>query len=382
MAILIAAVVGLKDITIYSLDIVIAMAWLASTVHLATFPLLVKDLKNHSYAKLIRVIIMCLASIILVIGLILQLSENWDSVIGVYFHCSGLKWKLPTSGMFYFVLSVFVPLSILDGTIAAVRWLYGRDDNDSDSYDRRADSQEDQTVHLPPNGVRLPGNTGHCTQGGVRGLSEDSRSTQPLLQAVDQNKRSGSQDDGQNEGSTSTTYTHTMSSGVSEEQGIELEERDVEQGHPRVPSERRNAADPCPEDQSDPESLSGLPKPPKRTFTQDLKSSPNVWKTEKSRLMLLWLKDEAEREITENRSIRHQELRAWLPFGGLGVPPVSGILHVEDPLAVVGKCFWGHKSLHGTLQYNGHVWESQQIFFWPDYTFDIAGFTFTCCVAG
>lgn len=314
MAILIAAVVGHNEITVYSLDIIIALACLASTVHLATFPLLVKDLKNHSFAKHIRVFIMCSAAVILVFWLICQLVKDWDSVTGVYFHCLTWRSELAAADVPNLLLSVLVPLSVLNGTFNAVRLLYGRNDDDSDSNNRLVDSQEGTAPRPVPNGVRRPGETGQRTQGEDRGLSEDNRITQPPGRVVDQSNRSYSHDDGQSEGSTSrrrTTHTHRIPSVVSGEQGHELEEIDLEQGHPRVLNERRIVPGPRSRDQSGPENQSHLPKSPKGIRTVQLKSSPSAWKREKSRLMLLWLKDEARGAIRENRSVRCQRALVW-----------------------------------------------------------------------
>ncbi|KAL4964473.1 uncharacterized protein BDV14DRAFT_174633 [Aspergillus stella-maris] len=86
MAILIATFARYSDITLYSVNVVVALGCLASTVHLAMMPLLVRQMHEHHVIKASRTISMVIAAILLVVLLILQLSNTWFDGTHVYFH--------------------------------------------------------------------------------------------------------------------------------------------------------------------------------------------------------------------------------------------------------------------------------------------------------
>ncbi|EMT61097.1 hypothetical protein FOC4_g10014139 [Fusarium odoratissimum] len=127
-SILIAALIIHDDITIYSSNIVIALGCLASTVHLGSFPFYIDRLKDHSTAKLIRVLAMVTGSGMLVFLLIIRLSYTWDMETHVYFTCTLQDYRMneEMKGMDYIsiIMQMFVPLTVLYGTYEIVQLLY------------------------------------------------------------------------------------------------------------------------------------------------------------------------------------------------------------------------------------------------------------------
>ncbi|KAG9508148.1 hypothetical protein J7337_001711 [Fusarium musae] len=119
-SILIAALIIHDDITIYSANIVIALGCLASTVHLGSFPFYIDRIKNHSFAKLIRVLAMVTGSGMLVFMLVVQLSYTWDMESHVYFTCTLHDYRISDG----FVTGTFVPIAVLYGTYEIVQLLY------------------------------------------------------------------------------------------------------------------------------------------------------------------------------------------------------------------------------------------------------------------
>ncbi|CZR33105.1 uncharacterized protein FPRO_01865 [Fusarium proliferatum ET1] len=125
-SILIAALIIRNEITIYSSNIVIALGCLASTVHLGSFPFYMDRMKDHSSAKLIRVLAMAAGSGILVFLLVIQLSYTWDMESHVYFTCTLQDYRVRTGAGAdkISITQVFVPLTVLYGTYETVRFLY------------------------------------------------------------------------------------------------------------------------------------------------------------------------------------------------------------------------------------------------------------------
>ncbi|KAG5764497.1 hypothetical protein H9Q72_007430 [Fusarium xylarioides] len=127
-SILIAALIIHDEITIYSSNIVIALGCLASTVHLGSFPFYIDRIKDHSSAKLIRVLAMVTGSGMLVFLLVVQLSYTWDMESHVYFTCTLDDYRMSDEmgGTNYigFIMGIFVPLAVLYGTYEIVQLLY------------------------------------------------------------------------------------------------------------------------------------------------------------------------------------------------------------------------------------------------------------------
>lgn len=124
VAILVATFIIYAEITIYSVDIVIALGSLASTVHLGSLPFYVDRLQDHSISKLIRVIAMVAGSVMLVFMLIVQLSSTWDMHTYVYFICAIGDYQITSVDAGRVVVQVFTPIIILYGTYETVRFVY------------------------------------------------------------------------------------------------------------------------------------------------------------------------------------------------------------------------------------------------------------------
>ncbi|CVK84866.1 uncharacterized protein FMAN_16026 [Fusarium mangiferae] len=136
-SILIAALIIHDEITIYSSNIVIALGCLASTVHLGSFPFYMDRIKDHSTAKLIRVLAMITGSGMLVFLLVVQLSYTWDMETHVYFTCTFQDYRMndDMGGADYISIieQMFVPLTVLYGTYEIVQLLHHNEPADDKS---------------------------------------------------------------------------------------------------------------------------------------------------------------------------------------------------------------------------------------------------------
>ncbi|CVK84039.1 uncharacterized protein FPRN_01792 [Fusarium proliferatum] len=145
-SILIAALIIHDDITIYSSNIVIALGCLASTVHLGSFPFYIDRIRDHSTAKIIRVLAMITGSGMLVFLLVVQLSYTWDMKTHVYFICTLQNYRMndEMGGADYLsiIMGMFVPLTVLYGTYEIVQLLYRDEpaDDKSNEPDPRSES--------------------------------------------------------------------------------------------------------------------------------------------------------------------------------------------------------------------------------------------------
>ncbi|KAH7245587.1 hypothetical protein BKA59DRAFT_527378 [Fusarium tricinctum] len=124
VAILIAAFIIHVEITIYSVNIVIALGCLASTVHLGSFPFYIDRLRDHGTAKMVRVIAMAAGSGMLAFVLIIQLSYTWDMETHVYFTCVLHDFQIRGDDITGRIIELFVPISVLYGTYEIVQLLY------------------------------------------------------------------------------------------------------------------------------------------------------------------------------------------------------------------------------------------------------------------
>ncbi|KAF5716483.1 hypothetical protein FGLOB1_2561 [Fusarium globosum] len=146
VSILIAALIIHDDITIYSSNIVIALGCLASTVHLGSFPFYIDRIRDHSTAKIIRVLAMITGSGMLVFLLVVQLSYTWDMETHVYFICTLQNYRMndEMGGADYLsiIMGMFVPLTVLYGTYEIVQLLYRNEpaDDKSNEPDPRSES--------------------------------------------------------------------------------------------------------------------------------------------------------------------------------------------------------------------------------------------------
>ncbi|KAI1031093.1 hypothetical protein LB504_000209 [Fusarium proliferatum] len=145
-SILIAALIIHDEITIYSSNIVIALGCLASTVHLGSFPFYIDRIRDHSTAKIIRVLAMITGSGILVFLLVVQLSYTWDMETHVYFICTLQNYRMNDemgrADYLSIIMGMFVPLTVLYGTYEIVQLLYRNEpaDDKSNEPDPRSES--------------------------------------------------------------------------------------------------------------------------------------------------------------------------------------------------------------------------------------------------
>lgn len=118
LAILIAALMAYRSLTIYSADIILALAFLASTVHLSSFNFLAEELRQRPRITAIRIFLIWCASLMLSAGLILQISDHWRAHIFVA--CAAKDIKI-TRGLSQEVLN-FVPVLYVFGETCVVTW--------------------------------------------------------------------------------------------------------------------------------------------------------------------------------------------------------------------------------------------------------------------
>lgn len=125
-AILVAAIARNKITTIYSVNVLIALTVLASTVQLATFKLLSTGLRKYSVSKHIRVFLMLSGSILLIFLLLIQLSDSWKDGTNVFFLCALRSFHLGDGNVISFAMDITVPLTVLYNTCGVVHSLYSR----------------------------------------------------------------------------------------------------------------------------------------------------------------------------------------------------------------------------------------------------------------
>jgi hypothetical protein len=88
LAILIATFARHVDITLYSVNVVIALGCLACAVHLALMPLLIDHLRKHHVTKASRSILMLAGAFMLVTLLVFKLSATWQDNTHIFFRCA------------------------------------------------------------------------------------------------------------------------------------------------------------------------------------------------------------------------------------------------------------------------------------------------------
>ncbi|KAF5690173.1 hypothetical protein FDENT_4063 [Fusarium denticulatum] len=136
-SILIASFIIHDSITIYSAKIIIALSFLASTVHLGSLPFYMDRLKGHGTAKLIRVLTVATCSGMLMFLLIVRLSFTWNMATHVYFTCTlqdyRMQEKMDATDVFILVIQMFPPLAVLYGTYETIQLLYREQPTDDKS---------------------------------------------------------------------------------------------------------------------------------------------------------------------------------------------------------------------------------------------------------
>lgn len=135
MAILIAALARYRDITLYSVNVVVALGCLASTVHLALAPLLIRRMQDHHVTKALRCVSMAAAAILLATLLLLQLSKSWQS--HVYFCCAVENFGFDRDYLYYNWLpiawQILVLYLIIYSTYEIIQLLYSKPCGDAKS---------------------------------------------------------------------------------------------------------------------------------------------------------------------------------------------------------------------------------------------------------
>jgi hypothetical protein len=154
VAILIAAFVIYGEITIYSVNIIVALGCLASTVHLGCFPFYMDRLIDHNVAKFFRVSAMVSGSDMLAFMLIIQLSYSWDMETHVYFTCAIQSFNLDGATVSTRFFDMFIILTVLYGTYEVVQLLYTKQLRDLESASGRLPCPERTS---PPTEVTYEG---------------------------------------------------------------------------------------------------------------------------------------------------------------------------------------------------------------------------------
>lgn len=135
MAILIAALARYRDITLYSVNVVVALGCLASTVHLALAPLLIRRMQDHHVTKALRCVSMAAAAILLATLLLLQRSKSWQS--HVYFCCAVEDFGFDRDYLYYNWLpiawQILVLYLIIYSTYEIIQLLYSKPCGDAKS---------------------------------------------------------------------------------------------------------------------------------------------------------------------------------------------------------------------------------------------------------
>lgn len=123
LAILIAAWGGFQDLTIYGADIVTKLALLASTVYVTSMLLLVPRLQQQRLAKIWRIILLVIATILLVALMALSLSGSWFDGSHIYAPCSAADfyWGNVENTLWVFVIAGGTLYSAF-GVIYALLW--------------------------------------------------------------------------------------------------------------------------------------------------------------------------------------------------------------------------------------------------------------------
>jgi hypothetical protein len=115
LAMLVAALARYSSITVYSMNVVMALVFFSSIVHLATLDIITSELRRNKLLKGIRVVLMLITLLFLVFVLILQLSSTWtvrSRQSDLFLICA-----LPHFGLndFFLVVSIFaviIPLCV------------------------------------------------------------------------------------------------------------------------------------------------------------------------------------------------------------------------------------------------------------------------------
>lgn len=243
VAILIAAFAGHEDITIYSVDIIVALGCLASTVHLLTLPLVIRRIKDDMITKTLRVVVLTTVAGMLLCLLCYRFSDDWDSQTTVFFRCVRLRGAKNT-----FITSFIVPAALIVGTVDAVVLVYWPGNANRNTSENGSTGQE-MELRAPSGQNTSPSLTmgskdSHSSREDIsqRGdsinFAESQSDNEPSHQETDQVPQGGRDSTvhhntvrGERCGSSmATDLRQRLPTEHGQEQQIELQELDLEQG--------------------------------------------------------------------------------------------------------------------------------------------------------
>ncbi|KAL4811492.1 hypothetical protein BDV18DRAFT_156078 [Aspergillus unguis] len=153
MAILIATFAKFEDITIYSVNVIVALGCLAATVHLAMMPLLVRSMREHHVIKASRSVSMVIAAVMLVFLLVLQMSDKWRDGTHIYMQCAFDDYQMNAAELavnwINFTAQLLVPIFILYGNYEVIQLLYSKNHGPAE------DSRPNNATIEPRKGNRI-----------------------------------------------------------------------------------------------------------------------------------------------------------------------------------------------------------------------------------
>jgi hypothetical protein len=121
LAMLVAAFGRWRDITIYSANVVVALAYFSSTVHTGTLYFVETYLRRHGFMKNARVFAMLATLTLLVFLMVLQLSSTWEGPRGrsnLYLICAFYYYNLNNFD------NVFAAFTTRGYVIISLLWTY------------------------------------------------------------------------------------------------------------------------------------------------------------------------------------------------------------------------------------------------------------------
>lgn len=95
ISVLVAAFSRISDLTVYSANVVTSLALLASSVHLATMPVLKEYNSSNRFVTFSKLVLIVAACILLVVLLVFQTSATWSDC--AYFKCAIRAFEGPAN---------------------------------------------------------------------------------------------------------------------------------------------------------------------------------------------------------------------------------------------------------------------------------------------
>ena len=116
IAVLVAGFSRRTDLSVYSANVITALALLASSVHLATLPVIKRYNRSNRVVSIAKLVLMLSACTLLVILLVFQASATWYDY--AYFKCAVRAFESPSdvlTGIAYYTVSLTTHLCSLRG---------------------------------------------------------------------------------------------------------------------------------------------------------------------------------------------------------------------------------------------------------------------------